>query len=86
LQQATIVRLRVVLTPQELTALSGRTILDKERALAAELEGWVKRHYRDRLSPNDFKDPQLLYECRNALDELTNILQLGSIYEFQAAV
>jgi succinylarginine dihydrolase len=28
-------------------------------------------------------DPQLLLECREALDELTQILALGSVYPFQ---
>jgi len=28
-------------------------------------------------------DPQLLIECREALDELTRILALGSVYPFQ---
>ena len=29
--------------------------------------------------------PQLLIECRTALDELTQILKLGSVYPFQLA-
>jgi succinylarginine dihydrolase len=44
---------------------------------------WVKKHYRDRLSHRDLADPQLLRESRRALDELTQILGLGSIYPFQ---
>ncbi len=28
-------------------------------------------------------DPQLLLECRTALDELTQILKLGAVYPFQ---
>ncbi len=35
------------------------------------LVAWVDRHYRDRLSETDLADPQLLLECRTALDELT---------------
>ena len=49
----------------------------------ASLCAWVDRHYRDRLSADDLADPQLLQECRTALDELTQLLQLGSIYPFQ---
>ena len=37
------------------------------------LVAWVDRHYRDRLSETDLADPQLLLECRTALDELTQI-------------
>lgn len=31
----------------------------------------------------DLADPQLLREGRDALDRLTQILQLGSVYPFQ---
>ncbi|MNF06330.1 N-succinylarginine dihydrolase [compost metagenome] len=44
---------------------------------------WVDKHYRDRMSETDLADPQLLVECRTALDELTQILMLGSVYPFQ---
>ena len=37
------------------------------------------------LSENDLADPQLLNECRTALDELTQILKLGAVYPFQLA-
>ena len=47
------------------------------------LTQWVDRHYRDSLSERDLADPQLLLECRTALDELTQILKLGSVYPFQ---
>ena len=36
-------------------------------------------------SADDLADPQLLQECRTALDELTQLLQLGSIYPFSEA-
>ena len=54
-----------------------------DAALHERLEGWARRHYRDRLAPADLADPQLLNESRAALDELTGILGLGSIYDFQ---
>jgi succinylarginine dihydrolase len=47
------------------------------------LESWVARHYRDRLAPRDLADPSLLDESRAALDELTVLLGLGSVYGFQ---
>jgi succinylarginine dihydrolase len=74
-------RLRVALTEKELRACSGKIFIDD--ILQAQLETWVKRHYRDRLSPSDLADPKLLLESRTALDELTQILQLGSVYGFQ---
>jgi succinylarginine dihydrolase len=43
----------------------------------------VERHYRERLEPADLADVRLLDECRTALDELTALLHLGSIFDFQ---
>jgi succinylarginine dihydrolase len=43
----------------------------------------VHKHYRDRLIPNDLSDPALARECMTALDELTRILGIGSVYDFQ---
>ena len=74
-------RLRVVLTDAELGALGGRIRFDE--ALHLALSAWVDRHYRDRLAPVDLADPKLLEASRVALDELTQLLALGSIYDFQ---
>ena len=46
--------------------------------LFAQLDAWIDKHYRDRIAPADLTDPQLLAESRTALDELTQILGLGS--------
>jgi len=74
-------RLRVVLTPEEQAATGGRLFLDE--ALYQDLTGWVKRHYRETLLPEDLADPALHEESLTALDELTAILRLGSLYPFQ---
>ncbi|WP_311946129.1 N-succinylarginine dihydrolase [Halomonas piscis] len=74
-------RLRVVLNDAQRAALSGRVLMDD--ALHGALADWVRRHYRDRLAPEDLADPQLLAESLAALDELSDILQLGAIYPFQ---
>lgn len=74
-------RLRVVLSEKEIKALGSRVILDEK--LYGDLVGWVKKHYRDQLSVDDFKDPSLMMESRSALDHLTQIMKLGSIYPFQ---
>lgn len=74
-------RLRVALSKQELGAVNQGVIMTS--SLYEQLTGWVDRHYRDRLSEADLADPQLLVECRTALDELTRLLQLGSVYPFQ---
>jgi succinylarginine dihydrolase len=76
-------RLPVPLTEAERSGLGARVLLDD--ALGTELEAWIDRHYRDRLSLADLADPQLLLETRAALDELTRILALGPVYDFQRA-
>jgi succinylarginine dihydrolase len=74
-------RLRVVLTPAERAAVNPKTWVDK--ALYTQLDAWICKHYRDRLVLADLADPQLLEESRTALDALTQILGLGSLYDFQ---
>lgn len=74
-------RQRVVLTEQELTAANQHVFMNDQ--LFNTLNNWVDKHYRDRMNDSDLADPQLLIESRTALDELTQILQLGSIYPFQ---
>ena len=43
------------------------------------------RNYRDRLAPEDLADPALLDESRRALDEVSQLLRLPSVYPFQQA-
>ncbi|WP_343560947.1 N-succinylarginine dihydrolase [Kiloniella sp. b19] len=74
-------RLRVVLSGADREALGARVLLDED--LYTTLQDWVMRHYREDLSPADLADPELLDESRTALDELTGILGLGSVYDFQ---
>ncbi len=74
-------RLRVVLTDAELQAVAPGVLMNE--SLFLTLNNWIDRHYRDRLTEADLADPQLLIENRQALDELTRIMGLGSIYPFQ---
>ncbi len=74
-------RLRVPMTEEETGALGGNVFLDD--ALYEALVGWVDRSYRDRLAPADLADPSLAREGMRALDELTQLLKLGPIYDFQ---
>ncbi|MEW9898511.1 N-succinylarginine dihydrolase [Chitinivorax sp. PXF-14] len=74
-------RLRVALSQTELAAVNPAVLMSEN--LFTTLNGWVDKHYRDRLAAEDLADPQLLIECRTALDELTQILKLGSVYPFQ---
>jgi succinylarginine dihydrolase len=74
-------RLRVALKETELAAVNQGVIMTAP--LYGTLTQWVDKHYRDRMSETDLADPTLLLECRTALDELTQILKLGSVYPFQ---
>jgi succinylarginine dihydrolase len=76
-------RLRVPLGPDEEQAVRGGTRVVLDAALADDLAAWVDRHYRDRLVPADLADPALAREGMRALDELTSILRLGPVYDFQ---
>ncbi|GMW28182.1 hypothetical protein LOCUS_42120 [Klebsiella pneumoniae] len=74
-------RLRVVLNEAERQAVNAHSLMNDERY--QQLTAWVEKHYRDRLHARDLADPQLLREVYQALDELTQILRLGAVYDFQ---
>ncbi len=74
-------RLRVALNEAERAAVNPLIWINDTRFAA--LDAWIDRHYRDRLTDADLADPALLDESRTALDQLTGILGLGSVYEFQ---
>ncbi|KTD41244.1 N-succinylarginine dihydrolase [Legionella parisiensis] len=74
-------RLRVPLNDEELQAMHQGVLINDE--LLSILEKWVLKYYRTELVATDLADPQLIEECFTALDELTQILRLGSIYPFQ---
>ncbi len=77
-------RLRLSLTPEALASANAAQRFDA--ALGRRLEDWVARRYRDRLQPDDLRDPALLDEGRAALDELSALLDLGGdFYPFQRA-
>lgn len=75
-------RLRVVLTPQQLAATNPAMRMNDD--LHRRLTAWATQWYRETLLPSDLKDPALLTESRGALDALTEILKLGGdFYPFQ---
>jgi succinylarginine dihydrolase len=74
-------RLRVPLTVEEAAAIGANVVLDD--ALYEHLGAWVDKHYRDKLAPAELADPRLARETMQALDELTHLLRLGSVYDFQ---
>lgn len=74
-------RLRVALNESEIKGVNPNTILTDD--LFNKLNTWVDKHYRDQIHPDDLRDPSLVDEVKVALDELTQIMQLGSVYDFQ---
>ena len=74
-------RLRVQMSDTELSKLHPEALVNSERLEA--LRKIVNRCYRDKLSFDDLRDPNLIVEIRTALDEFTQVLKLGSLYEFQ---
>ncbi|AGH44861.1 N-succinylarginine dihydrolase [Paraglaciecola psychrophila] len=74
-------RLRVAMTNKEHAAVNQSTLINDNQF--ERLNTWVDNHYRDTLHVKDLCDPQLLIESRTALDELTQLLSLGSVYPFQ---
>ncbi|MRX28455.1 N-succinylarginine dihydrolase [Kangiella sp. HZ709] len=74
-------RQRIVLNETEVSAMNQNVIMSDD--LFNSLNTWVEKHYRESLTEDDLADPSLLTESRTALDELTQTLHLGSVYQFQ---
>jgi succinylarginine dihydrolase len=74
-------RLRVAMTASERAAISANVFYSD--ALHQSLAAWVTKHYRETLDPKDLADPSLARETMTALDELTGLLALGPVYDFQ---
>jgi succinylarginine dihydrolase len=74
-------RQRIWLTDPERQAITADVFYTP--ALHESLAAWVRRHYREVLRPRDLHDPQFARETMTALDELTRLLKLGSVYDFQ---
>ncbi|GAB5457581.1 MAG: N-succinylarginine dihydrolase [Henriciella sp.] len=70
-------RLRVVMTPQELAACHPQCLLDE--SMIDDLQDVVRRTYRDRLSPSDFRDLEFANECRLAREALLEVLSLPGL-------
>ncbi|MCM2679760.1 N-succinylarginine dihydrolase [Echinimonas agarilytica] len=74
-------RLRVVLNDVEAAAVNQACLMSETKIAA--LEQCIKRYYRDRVEVADLADMTFIQECHEALDQLTQLLDLGSIYPFQ---
>ncbi len=74
-------RLRVVLTKEEQAAINQCVLFTND--LYEKLFTWINKHYREKICYDDLLDPLLVEENYRALDELTQLLDLGCIYDFQ---
>jgi succinylarginine dihydrolase len=74
-------RLRIPVNEVELQAMHQGVLVDNQ--LLDTLEQWILKYYRTELNAADLADSSLVIECFYALEELTRILKLGSIYPFQ---
>jgi succinylarginine dihydrolase len=74
-------RLRVVLTDAQLGLVHPGVMLTD--SLHDGLRDSICRNYRESIRSEDLADPKLAVEARDALDELTRILCLGPVYDFQ---
>lgn len=74
-------RFSVVMTETELEHVNPKLFLTDR--LYEQLSEWINKHYRDSLTLDDLADPSLVDETQEALQKLTQILDLGHIYDFQ---
>jgi succinylarginine dihydrolase len=51
-----------------------------DEALHVKLTAWVEKHYRDRLSPDDLRDPEFAQQALEALEDLQNLLGMEGLY------
>jgi len=72
-------RLKIVLTAQELEALHQPILLTP--SLYQSLVAWVKKHYRTSLSLRDLENPVFIQEVNTALHELESLLELKGLYK-----
>ncbi len=71
-------RLRVTLTKEEVAAVHPGFLLTDENY--EKLTGWVEKHYRDRLAPDDLADPALARESLEATEALAQVLGAPELY------
>jgi succinylarginine dihydrolase len=71
-------RLRVPMTVDEGEAIhSGVIVTD---AMYGQLRAWITKHYRDRLSFDDLRDPGLINELEDAYADLERIIAMPGLY------
>jgi succinylarginine dihydrolase len=74
-------RFKTVVNDDEFNQVNKKFLLNPEKLM--DLRSLVSKHYRDKLNPEDLLDIKFMEESYRFLDELTQLLDLGSIYHFQ---
>ena len=74
-------RFKTTVNNDELNQINKKFLLTPKKLM--DLRALVTKHYRDRLNPADLLDTNLIQESYRFLDELTQLLDLGNVYDFQ---
>ena len=74
-------RLKVLMNNKELEGVNKNFILDDNKV--EQIKHLIQSFYRDRILPDDLKDPDLLDEFQMILDQYTQIFDLENSYSFQ---
>ena len=67
-------RLRVQMNDEQQAAFHQNVLLTDD--LYDQLVNWVEKHYREKLSPDDLRDPKLIGQTHDAIEALSRILEL----------
>ena len=74
-------RLRVSMNQTEFDSIHQEIIFTDE--LHLKLRKWVKKYYVNNLIYDDLFVPSFILKCKNALSELTKIISINKLYQFQ---
>ena len=74
-------RFKITVNNDEFDLINEKFLLTPKKLM--DLRALVTKHYRDKLNPADLLDNNLVQESYRFLDELTQLLDLGNIYDFQ---
>lgn len=73
-------RLRVVLTPEELNAVHPGILLNSK--LVKKLEEIIEKYYPEEFTIEHLLDTKFLLNCQHALDQIAQALKLKNLYNF----
>ena len=74
-------RFKTIFNNDEFKQINEKFLLTPKKLM--DLRALVTKHYRDKLNPADLLDNNLVQESYRFLDELTQLLDLGNVYDFQ---